>query len=105
MPHEWMPSPSGRTLNLRLHVCQPDDCCIPHHRQAAFRICRASNRNEKGDFMEPDNKNSALSRYLPSGHQAMIHFMVLFTLSCLLGPWIGPWLVNWINPPTAWGII
>lgn len=55
--------------------------------------------------MEPDNKNSALSRYLPSGHQAMIHFMVLFTLSCLLGPWIGPWLVNWINPPTAWGII
>lgn len=58
----------------------------------------------KDDFMEPDNKKSALSRYLPSGHQVMIHFITLFTLSCLIGPWVGPWLANMINPPTAWGI-
>ncbi len=54
--------------------------------------------------MDQKDKESAVFKYLPSGRQVAIHFIILFTLSCLLGPWIGPWLTNWINPPTAWGI-
>jgi len=54
--------------------------------------------------MDQQNKNSALLKYLPSGRQVVIHFIVMFTLSCLLGPLTGPLLTNWINPPQAWGI-
>ncbi len=48
-------------------------------------------------------KNPAF-KYVPSGRRATLHFIVLFAISCLFGPWIGPWLTNWINPPSAWGI-
>lgn len=50
------------------------------------------------------DKESAVSKYLPSSRKVVTHFIVMFTLSCLLGPLIGPWLINLINPPQAWGI-
>ncbi|MDD5403625.1 MAG: hypothetical protein PHZ14_03700 [Sulfuricella sp.] len=54
--------------------------------------------------MDQQNKESPLRRHLPSGRQAVVHFIAMLTLSCLLGPWLGPLLINWINPPQAWGL-
>jgi len=54
--------------------------------------------------MDQQDKGNELFKYLPSSRRAAIHFTVMFTLSCLLGPLLGPWLTNLINPPQAWGI-
>lgn len=54
--------------------------------------------------MDQKNMESTLFKYLPSGRRVVMHFIILFVLSCLVGPLIGPWLTNWINPPQAWGI-
>jgi hypothetical protein len=53
--------------------------------------------------MDQQNKERVLFKYLPSSRQVAIHFIVMITLSCLLGPLLGPLLINWINPPQAWG--
>jgi MFS family permease len=54
--------------------------------------------------MDQQNKESVLSKYLPSSRQLVIHFIAMITLACLLGPLLGPWLIHSINPTQAWGV-
>lgn len=54
--------------------------------------------------MDKLEKEYEIYKYLPTGRRAGLHFTVMLTLSCLLGPLIGPVLANLINPPQAWGI-
>ncbi len=54
--------------------------------------------------MDPQSKETALFKHLPSSRQVVIHFTAMMTLSCLLGPLLGPLFINWINPPQVWGV-